>query len=968
MKKIFFIVCMITVSMSFAKKWDATYISKLIAGGGIDKVIEYYKGKYYGETRDPQDAFRIAELYVKKKEYATAMEWYDKESQLINTSKVNLFNYANTNRLMGEYQKALDGYLMYAALTGDVNKVMDLANQCEKILKSSALSYNYKLENYTYNTSSDESNIAVLRTNPVYVTIKNANAKDEKPTYEIYQVVREFQNFLEPVKAYNNNIPKLIITSLSYTQDGNTVVFSARDEKASSKKGKAKTERIYTADNLGGSFLNVKPFPFNVDGYSLRNPSFNTDGTAVYFSSNQPGGVGGFDIWESDLVNDKWTTPKNLGKLLNSTADDIAPFVCQDGINNTLYFSSDREGGFGGFDIYSAKKINDIWQGVEMQTAPINSAADDVSIIYDDEIKTGYVASNRSGGKGGLDVYRFTPFNLKLIVNANDTFSEKIIDYALVQVYDGNEKLFEGVTDETGRAVFQINKDKNYTLKISKDNYRPVTQKINSVGKSSGDSVVVSAPLKADAQFSIAKGATNNLSLDNYIIFTGIVTDAATGKASHTAKMRMVNYTTQKLREVDIAENGRFEIKLLLNNNYKIIFENQENKITDELTTFGLEKNSVKVRDYQLSGNKFKLTDNKVFKADNVPPGMNLKFVSKSTTTTGAVTEKNEPITQTKIDSLMKVIAADNPQTPSVNKVAKQKVIVSAPEVKQEIPVAKIVETKTEEIPKTDIKVENTINASALKSDTLPTPTETKKEELSVEQQVNRTEQPDVATKPAEVKKEVPSITKDTDMPLLAADMVSTKKVKKVKNNRAEEPAVKNNNVTDEQVISSEPKEKPEPVTETIQENEKTTKEVIAEAAPKTTIQETPPVKEISENKVAEPTVTAVQTKPNPVATITPEKTTIPSNNVTKQEEEVLPDLYFKVQLDSYDQGNIKFPEFEYLGKVEEVKAYDRYIYRLGNFNTIERAKEVLELVRSKGYFVAFILQYNKDKVTGIVK
>lgn len=100
------------------------------------------------------------------------MEWYDKESQLIKTSKVNLFNYANTYHIMGEYQKALDGYLMYAAMTGDLNKVMDLANQCENILKSSALSYNYKLENYPYNTSADETNVAVLRTNPVYVTIK----------------------------------------------------------------------------------------------------------------------------------------------------------------------------------------------------------------------------------------------------------------------------------------------------------------------------------------------------------------------------------------------------------------------------------------------------------------------------------------------------------------------------------------------------------------------------------------------------------------------------------------------------------------------------------------------------------------------------------------------------------------------------------------------------------------------------
>jgi hypothetical protein len=81
-----------------------------------------------------------------------------------------------------------------------------------------------------------------------------------------------------------------------------------------------------------------------------------------------------------------------------------------------------------------------------------------------------------------------------------------------------------------------------------------------------------------------------------------------------------------------------------------------------------------------------------------------------------------------------------------------------------------------------------------------------------------------------------------------------------------------------------------------------------------------------------------------------------------------LPDVYYKIQLASYDVGNLKFPEFEMLGKMEEVRAYERYIYRLGNFDNLERAKEILELVRSQGYFVAFILQYNKEKVTGIVK
>ena len=66
--------------------------------------------------------------------------------------------------------------------------------------------------------------------------------------------------------------------------------------------------------------------------------------------------------------------------------------------------------------------------------------------------------------------------------------------------------------------------------------------------------------------------------------------------------------------------------------------------------------------------------------------------------------------------------------------------------------------------------------------------------------------------------------------------------------------------------------------------------------------------------------------------------------------------------------ANIKFPEFEKLGKVEVVQAYNRYIYRLGDFDSLEKAKHALDMVRSQGYFVAFILQYNKDKVVGIIK
>jgi len=1019
MKKSLFIICMIAATISFAKKWDAVYINKLIANGDIDKVIQHYQDGYYSENRNPQDAFKIAELYVKKKDYASAMKWYDKESQLINSSKVNLFNYANTNRLMGEYQKALDGYLMYAANTGDVAKVMDLANQVEKILKLSSLAANYKLDNYTYNTADDEINVALLRTNAVYNTVKNTSNKEDKQVSDINQVVREFQNFAEPVKAYRNNIPKLVITSLSYSKDGNTVVFAAKDEKTSSKKNTKNNEKIYIADNLGGNFLNAKPLSFNIDGFSFKNPSFNNDATAIYFSSNHTGTLGGFDIWKSTYEKGKWTTPVNLGKLINTKSDETNPFIVQDENENILYFSSDREGGFGGFDIYAAKRTGNIWQDAEMQSAPINSAGDDISIIYDNEIKTGYFSSNRTGGKGGFDVYRFTPFSLRIIINTTDSVSGKPVDYAYAQLNENGTKTFEGVTDEKGKATFQVGKDRTFRINISKDNYKPVVVNASSAGKANGDSVVVNVLMKQDEKFSVLKGATNTISMENYIIFTGHVIDAATNKPAANTKMRMLNYATQKVRELDLDKDGKFEIKLLLNNNYKVIFENSSAKLTDELTSYGLDKNDVKVRDYILSGSKLKLNENKVYKNGNLPGNMKIdtKVSPGGTFISSAV---NEPITQSKIDSLKKVLSGNNPQLQKTETV--QTKTVSAKK-----PVASIA----------PIAVEKTIPVpEPVKTEIVNDDVEIKKEKESQTIVVGPGDELPKVTTPIQIKTE-----KETT--ILAADIITTNKDKKVKIIKTDEEDTEENNA---EIIETAKVEMPnieKTIKDTIKEVKdksaqalvisaatQPSKEMVKEKAnhvkatdslksvvvelPEAAKKQTQSIKnEVAENKPSEEieNVTAkittakptenkntnpissekaaktpgttetkvVTTKNNTVqktsdATISSEKATIkePTKTIVESKPtetiEELPEVYFKIQLASYDAGNIQFPEFENLGKIEMTKAYDRYIYRLGNFTELERAKEVLDQVRAKGYFVAFILQYNKDKVTGIVK
>lgn len=646
MKKTLFLILLIIPFLGSAKKkWDAVYINKLIATGEIDKVIDFYKTRYFGDNRDPQDAFRIADLYVKKKDYKSALEWYEKEKQLLKSNKTNFLNYANTYRLNGNYKEALDAYTMYAAETGDASKVMDYAYLCDKLIRASAMQNLYRVENYPYNTSADETNVTTLRNNLIY-TQESGDGKDK--FYQLKQAIREYDYFLEPVAVITKEIPYKNIDKVSYSKDGNLVAFSVSDRNEKNKLNPV-VQQIYLAENLGGNFLNIKSFPFNVPGYNLTDPAFNSDGTILYFSSNQTGGYGGYDIWKSVLQNGNWTKPVNLGKLINSKFNENAPYLIQDKQENKLYFSSDRENGFGGWDIYTAKMIDDVWQDVQLLPYPINTNKDENSMVYATDTKTGYVSSTRDGGKGGYDIYRILPFHLKMNVHLADENGNKL-DYALVQLLDGNTKLDEGVSNEDGTADFEVAKDFLYAIKATKDGYAPATAKTDTKGFVNGDSVELNLVLK---KLAANANSTSTFSSSEYVTFIGTIIDGATNKPATLAKMRMINLNSSRIREVDIDENGVYQLKLFLNNNYKIIIENSSYKINDELTTYGLEEGQIKTKDYLLNGNKFKLTNNRVFNATTIPAELSaliskenkpsIQKVTPAATVTG--TTSSSPVT-----------------------------------------------------------------------------------------------------------------------------------------------------------------------------------------------------------------------------------------------------------------------------------------------------------------------------------
>ncbi|RYE51576.1 MAG: hypothetical protein EOP48_18025, partial [Sphingobacteriales bacterium] len=152
--------------------------------------------------------------------------------------------------------------------------------------------------------------------------------------------------------------------------------------------------------------------PFNLGApvnsvYWDSQPSISPDGSTLYFVSNRPGGIGGYDIWQSMLKSDGyWTEPKNLGPEINTPYDEQTPFIHSDG--KTLYFSSDGWPGMGGKDIYISR-VNEKgeWRRPENMGYPINTFNEETGLIVTPDGMQGMFSSNLKGGFGDMDIYQF---------------------------------------------------------------------------------------------------------------------------------------------------------------------------------------------------------------------------------------------------------------------------------------------------------------------------------------------------------------------------------------------------------------------------------------------------------------------------------------------------------------------------------------------------------------------------------
>lgn len=469
----FLFIVLSTLLFSQQKKAD-----KLYASAQYYKAIsKYLKAiKTSNNVAKQQSLIRLADCYRFLNEYKNAEQYY---KQAITLGKVDAevyYNYGNVLKSNNNYNEALAYYYEYLEVNPSDKKATHAVKSCQEIKYWLTKPQEYEVKGVDELNSKQSEFCPVVLNDKLVFVAERQNDLIEFATSELNGA--PYLNVFYS-KTKNTNYGKVKLFSkkvnsnyhdgpITFSEDGKTAFLTRVTYTSGKGNDFVNRAKLYVLSGNGKTKWNgAKAFQYNSDDYSCAHASLSSDGNTLFFTSDMPGGFGGKDIWLCKKEGEQWGKPVNLGSDINTSGDEMFPFVRKDGM---LFFSSNGLPGFGGLDILSAKQVSGKWILNRNEGLFLNSSADDFGVVFIND-SMGYFSSNREGGKGKDDIYSFKYTNKYISLDGTVLLTENVNDPAKnVKVFLLNEKgqkIDSTLTDSKGYFIFKnLEVDKKYMAEI----------------------------------------------------------------------------------------------------------------------------------------------------------------------------------------------------------------------------------------------------------------------------------------------------------------------------------------------------------------------------------------------------------------------------------------------------------------------------------------------------------------------
>jgi outer membrane protein OmpA-like peptidoglycan-associated protein/tetratricopeptide (TPR) repeat protein len=458
--------------------------AQVAKGDQYFKNLEYHNAisaylkalKKQKKANDPELLAKIGDAFRLTKDYSNAATYYRLAIDKGSTNPDVFLHDGMILKSTGNYEEAEIKFRKCLELRPGNLLAMNGIRSCENVKKWKAKPKEYEATNLSkINTQASEFSPVIWKNKIVFVAERESDLINfshyefnDKPFLNVFSA--EMKND-EPGKI--SEFAKKLNTiyhdgPVCFSKDGNTIYYTRVTYKVDKKnKEFVNRAKIYSSELNGTSLKKEILLPINDENFSVAHPSISDDGQFLFYCSDKPGGFGGFDIYCSKLGANGWEPPVNLGPDINTTGNEEFPFIRSDGV---LFFSSDGLPGFGGFDIFSATRINGKWIMRRNEGTGLNDITDDFGVYFTNE-KEGYFSSDRPGGLGSDDIYKFKYSSKSVavdgfVLNSIDTANPAINQKIFLMDKEGN-KIAETKTDNKGYFKFDnLEPEKNYMVKM----------------------------------------------------------------------------------------------------------------------------------------------------------------------------------------------------------------------------------------------------------------------------------------------------------------------------------------------------------------------------------------------------------------------------------------------------------------------------------------------------------------------